>query len=87
VILARNAAGAVVAVGQIDAVERSRLPDFVGALRYDAAWGSAQVSAAVKDINTGGPLLTNANLFVAGPAAARIGTGAYYGSQTTYGWA
>ena len=54
VILARNAAGAVVAVGQIDAVERSRLPDFVGALRYDAAWGSAQLSAAVKDVNTGG---------------------------------
>ncbi len=37
----------------VDAIERNRLPDFVGALRYDAAWGSAQVSAAVHEINVG----------------------------------
>ena len=37
----------------VDAIERNRLPDFVGALRYDAAWGSAQISAAVHEINVG----------------------------------
>ncbi|TXM99945.1 porin, partial [Methylobacterium sp. WL122] len=37
----------------IDAIERSRMPDFVGAVRYDAAWGSAQLSAAVHELNVG----------------------------------
>ena len=84
IIISRNAAGVVTGVTQIDAVERSRMPDFVGALRYDAAWGSAQLSAAVKDVNVGGPLNQT---FVGGPAAARVATGAFVGAQTTYGWA
>ena len=37
----------------VDVSQRSRMPDFVGVLRYDAAWGSAQLSAAVKELNTG----------------------------------
>ena len=37
-----------------DVIQRSRLPDFVGTLRYDSAWGSAQFSAAVHEVNTGG---------------------------------
>ncbi|MFE1597763.1 porin [Methylobacterium sp. ID0610] len=37
----------------VDVIQRSRLPDFVGALRYDAAWGSAQISAAVHELNVG----------------------------------
>ncbi|CAM3211505.1 porin [Methylobacterium mesophilicum] len=37
----------------VDAVQRSRMPDFVGALRLDQAWGSAQVSAAVHELNVG----------------------------------
>ncbi|MBX4322277.1 hypothetical protein K4G81_23950, partial [Mycobacterium tuberculosis] len=37
----------------VDAIQRSRLPDFVGALRLDQAWGSAQVSAAVHELNVG----------------------------------
>lgn len=36
-----------------DVAQRNRMPDFVGVLRYDAAWGSAQLSAAVKEINVG----------------------------------
>ncbi|ACA15474.1 porin [Methylobacterium sp. 4-46] len=44
---------ASVGVNPVDVVQRSRMPDFVGALRYDAAWGSAQLSAAVHEINTG----------------------------------
>ncbi|MCJ2059378.1 porin, partial [Methylobacterium sp. J-048] len=37
----------------IDSIERSRLPDFVGALRLDQAWGSAQLSAATHELNVG----------------------------------
>ncbi|MEH3145599.1 MAG: porin [Methylobacterium frigidaeris] len=40
-------------VADVDVIQRSRMPDFVGALRYDSAWGSAQVSAAVHEINVG----------------------------------
>ena len=39
--------------GEVDLAERNRLPDFVGVLRYDAAWGSAQISSAVHELNTG----------------------------------
>ncbi|MDR7038896.1 MULTISPECIES: porin [Methylobacterium] len=85
IIISRNAAGVVTGVTQIDAVERSRMPDFVGALRYDAAWGSAQLSAAVKDVNVGGPLANST--FVGGAAGARIATNAFAGAQTAYGWA
>jgi hypothetical protein len=38
----------------IDVTQRNNMPDFVGALRYDGAWGSAQVSGAVHEIRTGG---------------------------------
>ncbi len=37
----------------VDVLQKDRLPDFVGQLRYDAAWGSAQLSAAVHEINVG----------------------------------
>jgi hypothetical protein len=37
----------------IDAIERSRMPDFVGVVRLDQAWGSAQLSAAVHELNVG----------------------------------
>lgn len=94
IILGTNAVGNATAVAFIDAVQRSRMPDFVGSLRYDAAWGSAQLSAAVKDINTGG--------FISGSAIGVPGTGGALavntatllgargigsGSQTEYGWA
>ncbi|WP_026190921.1 porin [Methylobacterium sp. WSM2598] len=62
----------------LDAIQRSRLPDFVGVLRYDAAWGSAQISAAVHELNTG-------NYVTTGPlngAAVAISR-----PQTEYGWA
>ncbi|SFL18351.1 porin [Methylobacterium pseudosasicola] len=39
--------------GYVDNIQRSRLPDFVGALRVDQAWGSAQLSAATHEINVG----------------------------------
>ena len=37
----------------VDVIQRERMPDFVGALRLDQAWGSAQVSAAVHELNVG----------------------------------
>jgi hypothetical protein len=37
----------------VDVIQRTRMPDFVGALRLDQAWGSAQVSAAVHELNVG----------------------------------
>ncbi|KAB1071533.1 porin [Methylobacterium planeticum] len=55
-----NAAGQVTGLQFLDATQKNRTPDFVGVLRYDAAWGSAQLSAAVHEINmgsaTGSPL-------------------------------
>ena len=48
-----NAAGVPSRFNFVDAIERNRLPDFVGALRYDAAWGSAQISASVHELNVG----------------------------------
>jgi len=87
IILATNAAGNATAVAFVDAVQRSRMPDFVGALRYDAAWGSAQLSAAVKDVNTGG-FIGGAVLPAGTNGAALLATrGITSGSQTAYGWA
>jgi Porin subfamily len=39
--------------GNVDPIQRSRLPDFVSALRVDQSWGSAQLSAATHEINVG----------------------------------
>ncbi|MCJ2054592.1 porin [Methylobacterium sp. J-070] len=39
--------------GNVDTVQRSRLPDFVGVLRIDQSWGSAQLSAATHEIDVG----------------------------------
>ncbi|MCJ2123605.1 porin [Methylobacterium sp. J-077] len=45
--------GAPSSFANIDSIQRERLPDFVGALRLDQAWGSAQVSAATHELNVG----------------------------------
>ncbi|MDP4023360.1 porin [Methylobacterium sp. NEAU 140] len=63
----------------VDGIEKSRLPDFVGALRYDSAWGSAQLSAASHELN--------ANNVQNG---AGTGTGSNISiphTRTQYGWA
>jgi len=39
--------------GNVDSIERERLPDFVGVVRLDQAWGSAQLSAATHELNVG----------------------------------
>ncbi|ACL56471.1 porin [Methylobacterium nodulans] len=62
----------------LDVIQRSRMPDFVGALRYDAAWGSAQISAAVHEVNTGNFVTTGP---LNGNAVVRART------PSEYGWA
>jgi hypothetical protein len=85
-----NAAGVATAGAPLDVAQRSNLPDFVGALRYDGAWGSAQLMGAVHEINTGKfttiPVAGGAGIgnvvFAPGGVAAvnRV-------PDTTYGWA
>ena len=94
-IIATDAAGNATSVIFQDVIERSRLPSFVGVLRYDAAFGSAQVSAAVKDINIGaiqggvGPAAGTGFLGTtpANPVAALLARGIRGGPQTDYGYA
>jgi hypothetical protein len=83
-VIATNAAGAPVGEVFYDVRQTSRLPDFVGVLRYDAAWGSAQLSAAVHEVNAGNAtaLLTFGGATIANTAgivAPRV--------NSEYGWA
>lgn len=45
--------GVANSVAFVDVAQRSRMPDFVGALRLDQAWGSAQIMGAVHEIALG----------------------------------
>jgi hypothetical protein len=82
VIVATNAAGVPTVIGLEDVTQKSRMPDFVGALRYDAAWGSAQLSAAVHEVNGGNiSFLGGVNGGVA-PAVANAPR-----ASNAYGWA
>ena len=49
-----NAAGTPVAYQNLDIAQRSRVPDFVGNIRLDQPWGSAQLSAATHELFVGG---------------------------------
>jgi len=63
----------------VDSIERSRLPDFVGVVRLDQAWGSAQLSAATHELNIGN--LSTAASTGAGPVLVPAHT------STVQGWA
>jgi hypothetical protein len=77
-----NAAGVPVALANFDVTQKNRTPDFVGALRYDAAWGSFQLSAAVHEVGIGSALnLTG----VGGGAAPTVANVAR--PSNVYGWA
>ncbi|SFU49031.1 Porin subfamily protein [Methylobacterium sp. 174MFSha1.1] len=87
IFLGYNAAGLPTGIGTVDVIQRSRMPDFVGALRYDGGWGSAQVSAAVHELNTGNPVLgsfTGTNL---GAALSDANKRTLSRTATEYGWA
>ena len=91
-ILTQDAAGNATSVVFQDVIEKSRLPNFVGVLRYDAAFGSAQVSAAVKDVNVGSVTFnSNIGTFLpaapANPALALASRGLRGGPITDYGFA
>ncbi|MCJ2015187.1 porin [Methylobacterium sp. J-076] len=40
-------------LGFVDTIQRNRMPDMVGVLRYDQPWGSAQLSGALHEVNHG----------------------------------
>ena len=88
-VIGRDAAGNPVGLAFTDVVQRSRMPDFVGALRYDAAWGSAQISAAVHELNTGNAsfAINGFNAAVAAPVVRAAGTTFAPRPQSEYGWA
>ncbi len=48
-----DAAGRPTGLGFVDTVQRNRMPDVIGVLRYDQSWGSAQVSGALHEVNHG----------------------------------
>ncbi|AWN49954.1 porin [Methylobacterium terrae] len=82
-VVATNAAGVPIGEAFYDLRQTSRMPDFVGALRYDAAWGSAQVSAAVHELNAGNA----ASVLTFGGATIAAGSVVTPRVNTEYGWA
>ena len=87
VFIGYTAGGAPAGLGFADVVQRNRLPDFVGVLRYDQPWGSAQISAAVHEINTGGFSTTaflGTNL---GTAVSQTNNRGIGRTASEYGWA
>jgi hypothetical protein len=71
----------------VDVAQRSRLPDFVGVLRYDAAWGSAQLSAAVKELNTGNFIPGSTVVGALTPGFILPAVGSTVRPPSEYGWA
>ncbi|MGF3026072.1 porin [Methylobacterium aquaticum] len=82
-VLATNAAGVPIGEAFYDVRQTSRMPDFVGALRYDAAWGSAQLSAAVHELNAGNA----STVLTFGGATIPAGSVVTPRINTEYGWA
>jgi Porin subfamily len=81
VITGYNAAGAPSRFNFVDGIEKSRLPDFVGVLRLDQAWGSAQVSGAVHELNVNN--VQNSLGFIPGAGLGTAATAATGGSNTS----
>lgn len=87
VFLGFDAVGNPTGVGFVDVIQRSRMPDFVGSLRYDSSWGSFQLSGAVKDVNTGN-YLANSFLGTANGAPLTAANAIQRARPTTeLGWA
>ena len=66
-----------------DVTQKSRMPDFVAAARVDQAWGSAQLSAAVHEVNVGSAVSTVQGI----PTALGLGISPTGRSDNAYGWA
>jgi hypothetical protein len=65
----------------VDVTQKNRMPDIVGNVRYDAPWGSAQLSAAVHEIAVGNFSGVSIASVAGGP------TNAAPRPQNEYGWA
>nr|WP_238180681.1 porin [Methylobacterium trifolii] len=87
VFLGYGADGTPTGVGFVDVIERNRMPDFVAALRNDGAWGSAQISGAVKDVNTGNYIAGGYLGTAAGAPLTTANALARMRPATEYGWA
>ncbi|VUD70175.1 Porin Omp2b [Methylobacterium symbioticum] len=74
-------------VGFVDVVQRNRMPDFVGVLRYDQPWGSVQISGAVHEINTGNAAFGNFVGNNAGTPLSNTNLANVARTQSEYGWA
>jgi hypothetical protein len=76
--LSFDALGRPITAVNLDVIQRNHLPDFVGALRTDQSWGSAQLSGAIHELRTGTytgaafATATGATVPGAGAFAARI---------------
>ena len=77
-----NGLGVPTSIIALDVQQRSKMPDVVGAIQYDATWGAAKVSGAVHEIRvgsyTGAPIAINGGPVSA--ATVRI-------PSAEYGWA
>ncbi|GJD53372.1 hypothetical protein OPKNFCMD_6147 [Methylobacterium crusticola] len=82
-VVALNGAGVPVGEAFYNVDQRSRMPDFVGVIRYDAAWGSAQISAAVHELTVGNA----SSLLTFGGAPLLAGSAVAPRIQNEYGWA
>jgi hypothetical protein len=82
-VVVTNSAGVPIGEAFYDLRQTSRMPDFVGALRYDAAWGSAQLSAAVHELNA----QNAASVLTFGGTAIAAGSVISPRVNTEYGWA
>ena len=69
----------------LDVAQRNVLPDFVGAVRYDQPWGSAQLSAAVHELRTGN--YTGAAFGLFGNAAVPVSVSPAAVPDAEYGYA
>jgi hypothetical protein len=92
VITGYNAAGGASRFNFIDVIEKNRVPDFVGVLRLDQAWGSAQISAAAHELNVGN--IQNTLGFIPGAGLGTAATATTGGSNlsiphatSTFGYA
>ncbi|GGC66864.1 porin [Chelatococcus reniformis] len=70
----------------VDIAQRNQLPDFVGVLRYDGGWGSAQLSAATHQISVGTFVQANQGSTVLTPTQVAA-LGGVQRPEAAYGYA
>ncbi|MCJ2011623.1 porin, partial [Methylobacterium sp. J-076] len=87
-VLGVDVNGKPIGFGFTDGIQRNRMPDFVGVLRYDQPWGSAQLSAAVHEINAGNVITQGGFLGTNSAGTGLNATNAVTArTQSEYGWA